>query len=150
MQQYIEMIVYCVILWMLSMVTAPAQTVTVTASDIVTATLILEAGGEYSEGAMQAVYEVIVNRSTKRELMQYEVCLERLQFSCWNGSVQDKLAQLDKAKRHPRWREAFAITLQPVTSYTGGADHYHADYCNPYWNKHMKITAKIGRHIFYK
>jgi spore germination cell wall hydrolase CwlJ-like protein len=128
MTHYVEITIYCIILWLVTVVTAPAQT----QSEIVTATIILEAGGEYSEGAMQAA----------------EVCLQPFQFSCWNGA--EVASQIIKAKRHPRWREAFAITLQPVTSYTGGADHYHADYCNPYWNKHMKVTAKIGRHIFYK
>jgi spore germination cell wall hydrolase CwlJ-like protein len=140
----LEMITYGLIILIAGSLTSPAQT----QSEIVTATIVLEAGGEYSEGAMHAVHEVIVNRSAKRQLTLAEVCLQPFQFSCWNGAeVAD---QIIKAKRHPRWREAFAITLQPVTRYTGGADHYHADYCNPYWNKYMKVTAKIGRHIFYK
>jgi len=37
-----------------------------TPSDIVAATLILEAGGEYASGSMEAVHEVIINRSLKR------------------------------------------------------------------------------------
>ena len=57
---------------------------------------------------------------------------------------------LNKAKSHPRWGEAFIITLYPQTNYTSGADHFHADHIDPSWNKHMKVTAKIGRHIFYK
>ena len=140
----LEMIIYGLIILIVGSLVAPAQT----PSEIVTATIVLEAGGEYSEGAMHAVHEVIVNRSAKRQLTLAEVCLQPFQFSCWNGA--EVASQIIKAKRHPRWREAFAITLQPVTSYTGGADHYHADYCNPYWNKYMKVTAKIGRHIFYK
>lgn len=144
MTHYIEIAIYCIILWLVTVATAPAQT----QSEIVTATIILEGGGEYSEGAMQAVHEVIVNRSAKRGLSLAEVCLQPYQFSCWNGA--EVASQIIKAKRHPRWREAFAITVDTATNFTDGADHYHADYCNPYWNKHMKVTANIGRHIFYK
>lgn len=139
----IEVILYASLL-LLAVIISEAQT----PSEIVTATIILEAGGEYSEGAMQAVYEVIANRSANRQLTLSEVCLQASQFHCW--SDKEVASQIAKAKSHPRWGEAFVITLYPKTNYTNGADHYHADYCNPYWNKHMKITAIIGRHIFYK
>jgi len=56
-----------------------------THQDIIATTLILEAGGEYSEGAMEAVHEVIYNRSIKRNKSMAEVCLQKWQFSCWNG-----------------------------------------------------------------
>ena len=141
MVHYLEVILYVTILAVVAVCTSPA-------SEIVTATIIMEAGGEYSEGSMEAIHEVITTRAKNRWLTKDQVCLQPQQFSCWNGSKQADL--LAKAKSHPRWGEAFSITLRPVTSYTGGADHYHADYCNPYWNKHMKITAKIGKHIFYK
>ena len=139
-----EIVFYLCIFWLVSICTAPAQT----SSEIVTATIILEAGGEYSEGAMSAVYEVIANRSAKRQLTLSEVCLQPSQFSCWGG--KEVAAQIAKAKSHPRWGEAFLITLYPQTNYTNGADHYHADHIDPYWNKHMEIAAVIGRHIFYK
>lgn len=117
-------------------------------SEIVAATLILEAGGEYAYGSMQAVHEVILNRAVKRRLTAKQVCLQRKQFSCWNsGKIAALLA---KAKRHPRWHEALAIVHSAPTNYTGGADHYHADYCDPYWASSMQKTCKIGRHIFYK
>jgi spore germination cell wall hydrolase CwlJ-like protein len=54
-----------------------------------------------------------------------------------------------KAQRHPRYAKALDIALSAPTNYTRGADHYHADYFRPYWAKHMKVTATIGRHIFY-
>lgn len=116
-------------------------------NEIVAATLILEAGGEYEAGALQGVMEVIRNRAVKRSLTVADVCLQRLQFSCWNT---DRAGQLAKAKRHPRWSEAMAIVLGPPTNFTGGADHYHADYVSPYWAESMTVTAKIGRHIFYR
>lgn len=119
-----------------------------TEADIVAATLILEAGGEYAPGDMEAVHEVIVNRSVKRSLTVAQVCLQRSQFSCWNsGQIEAKIA---KAKRHPRWSEAVRIVNGPATNYSRGADHYHADYVTPYWAETMTVTARIGRHIFYK
>ena len=145
MYRLIEVIIYLVILLIAFRCVSQGQP---THMDIVASTLILEAGGEYHEGSMQAVHEVIVNRSHQRKLASWEVCLQRKQFSCWNSGKINKLVA--KAKRHPRWREAMAIIQSPLTNYAKGADHYHADYCDPYWNKHMKVTAKIGRHIFYK
>jgi len=118
------------------------------ASEIVAATLILEAGGEYELGSMEAVNEVIRNRASKRKLTTRQVCLQRKQFNCWNsGRIEQLLA---KAKRHPRFSEAMAIVTGSPTNYTGGADHYHADYCNPYWASSLKKTCVIGKHIFYK
>ena len=119
-----------------------------TPSDVIAATLILEAGGEYSVGSMQAVHEVIINRSAKRSLSAAQVCLQPYQFSCWNsGSLARKLAM---AQRHPRWAEACMIVASKPTNLTNGADHYHADHCDPYWNKSMTVTVVIGRHIFCK
>lgn len=115
---------------------------------IIAATLILEAGGEYAAGAMQAVHEVICTRAWKRNLTRRQVCLQRMQFSCWNSGNIDKLVA--KAQRHRRYFEAVAIINSKITDYTSGADHYHADYCSPYWAPSMKVTATIGRHIFYK
>jgi spore germination cell wall hydrolase CwlJ-like protein len=120
----------------------------VNASEIVAATLILEAGGEYSTGSMEAVNEVIRNRAAKRKLTPRQVCLQRKQFSCWNSGRIDQL--LAKAKRHPRFSEALSIVNGTATNYTGGADHYHADYCSPYWASSMKKTCTIGKHLFYK
>ena len=124
------------------------SSLSVNASEIVAATLILEAGGEYASGSMEAVNEVIRNRAAKRKLTTRQVCLQRKQFSCWNSGKIDQL--LAKAKRHPRFSEALSIVNGTATNYTGGADHYHADYCSPYWASSMKKTCVIGKHLFYK
>jgi spore germination cell wall hydrolase CwlJ-like protein len=121
----------------------------VDASDYVAATLILEAGGESDSRAMEAVYEVIVNRSEKRNLSTEDVVLQRKQFSCWNN-ISRHAALIAHAKKHPKWDRAVQITQSPVTNHTNGADHYHADYVNPYWAKHMTKTITIEKHIFYK
>ena len=116
---------------------------------IVATTLILEAGGEYDEGSLESVYEVIYNRAIKKNQSFSEVCLARKQFSCWNGkNIQETI---NKASNHPRWNEAMKLAaFDPKTNYTKGADHYHADYVNPYWSKSLTKTVVIGRHIFYK
>jgi len=130
-------------------ITCANVTYSATDAEIVAATIILEAGGEYSPNALQAVNEVIQNRAIKRRIAPSQVCLQRLQFSCWNNKAK-RPALLAKAQRHPRYSQALQIALSLPTNYTNGADHYHPDYCNPYWAKSMTVTVKIGRHIFYK
>ena len=130
------------IILILCAITCANVTYSATDAEIVAATIILEAGGEYSPNALQAVNEVIQNRSIKRGIAPSEVCLQRFQFSCWNIKP--------KAQRHPRYSQALQIALSLPTNYTNGADHYHPDYCLPYWAKSMTVTVKIGRHIFYK
>lgn len=147
MDRDIELIIICIIVTILTAISGEGAVMDVTPSEVVTATLILEAGGEYSTGAMEAVHEVIMTRSKQRGITPAEVCLQRLQFSCWNSK---RVSQMRKAKRHKRWNEALGIIQSEITNYTAGADHYHADYCDPYWAKQMKVTATIGRHIFYK
>ena len=116
---------------------------------IVVATLIMEAGGEYYEGSLEAVYEVIYNRAIEKNQSFSEVCLAPKQFSCWNG--KDIMSAVEKASQHPRWNEAMKIAYEdPKTNYTMGADHYHADYVRPYWADSLTRTVKIGLHIFYK
>ena len=117
--------------------------------EVIAATLILEAGGEYDKGAMEAVYEVIHNRAARRGTQYSDECLRKWQFSCWNDiSAEEGIA---KASKHPRWNEALKLAYyKPATNYTKGADHYHADYVNPYWSKKLQKTSIIGRHIFYK
>lgn len=144
MDHYIKILIASTIVLFCGYNTSYAQS----QREIVTATLILEAGGEYSLGAMEAVHEVIITRAHKRGLSPSQVCLQPRQFACW--SDVELASQVIKAKRHRRWREAFAITYLPLTSYARGADHYHADYCDPYWNKSMQVVARVGRHIFYK
>jgi spore germination cell wall hydrolase CwlJ-like protein len=122
-------------------------------NDIIVATIIMEAGGEYHTGSLEAVYEVIKTRSKKRNKTLAQVCLQRKQFSCWNGKADGIKALEDtiaKAKKHPRWKIAENI-LGSNTNFTNGADHYYADYIDkPYWADSMTQTTKIGRHIFYK
>ncbi len=113
---------------------------------IIAVTLILEAGGECAEGSMEAVNEVICNRAWTRSLTRREVCLQVSQFTCWNSGKTDALVA--KAQRHSRYSQALAIVNANITDYTNGADHYHAEHCSPDWASSMRVTAKVGSHVF--
>ena len=116
-------------------------------TEIVAATLILEAGGEYYEGSMEAVNEVLVNRATNRDTSPAIEALRKWQFSCWNGRTIE--SGVEKARRHPRWSEAVRIVLNPVTNYVGNSDHYHTISVDPYWNDSMRFVKQIGNHLFW-
>ena len=92
------------------------------ADDIIVATIIMEAGGEYHTGALEAVYEVIKTRAKKRNKTLAQICLQRKQFSCWNGITPKE--GIEKASKHPRWNEALKLAYyKSQTNYTKGADH---------------------------
>jgi len=131
-----------------AMIVAAALNAAPSDREIIAATLILEAGGEYATGSMEAVHEVIVNRSIRRRTTGVRVCLQPKQFSCWNNISIERGVEI--AMSHPRWARALEIVDSPLTSYTHGADHYHAERVSPYWAKSMHRTTKIGRHIFYR
>jgi spore germination cell wall hydrolase CwlJ-like protein len=131
---------------LVSSLRAQSATVSVSSSQIVAATLILEAGGEGNIG-MQAVREVIANRAKNKTEMS--VCLARKQFSCWNNiSPEDGIA---KAKQHPLWAVAVELAKNPVaTNLTLGATHYHTLKVSPNWKNSLTKTVRIRNHIFYK
>jgi len=116
---------------------------------IVACTLILEAGGENAKGAMEAVYEVISERATKRNLSLREVCLQPNQFSVWKSKRYDIL--IKHAQKHPKYNQALDIVLSNKNNnITKGADHFTRSDSIPYWAKYMTLTAIIGNHSFYK
>lgn len=120
-------------------------TVTVSQTEVVAATLIMEAGGEGREG-MEAVREVIANRAKgKGEMI---VCLAPKQFSCWNGLAVG--TGIEKAKRHKNWSLALEIARGKLTNHTKGATHYHNGTVSPSWASKLKKTVKIKNHIFYR
>ena len=57
---------------------------TTKAEKIIAITILAEARGEGEKG-MYAVAAVIAQRANERKLTPSKVCLQRLQFSCWNG-----------------------------------------------------------------
>ena len=145
MRQVLLSFVMCCI----SLPLSATEHATTLSHEIVAATLILEAGGEYSVGAMECVHEVIRNRAKRRKKSEVEVVLEPWQFSCWNNL--QTFQGIAIAKKHPRWNEALAIASREVLpNLTGGATHYHSTSVRPYWTKDFKHTVKVGRHKFYR
>jgi spore germination cell wall hydrolase CwlJ-like protein len=112
-------------------------------------TILAEARGEGPDG-MTAVAACIYQRSLNRKITPEQVCLQRKQFSCWNGKTEADLAHLLKLPQAKTalWLETNLHRLNRAK--IGYADHYHADYVKPYWAKGRAPTITIGKHIFYK
>lgn len=73
----------------------------------------------------------------------------RCQFSWYCDGIPDVMPNKEK------WLEAQNIAYQIVIKgtfrgITEGADHYHATYVNPSWNKHMDYIGRIGAHRFFR
>lgn len=63
----------------------------------------------------------------------------------------------DEPKDDKTYSELFSLAEEFVNGdhknmidITGGALWYHADYVHPRWANSKEVTAKVGRHIFYK
>ena len=116
---------------------------------VVALTILGEARGEGYEG-MYAVACVIKQRSKERKLTPSQVCLQRLQFSCWNGKKVSDLNKLFNS-RSQATAVSLAKNLDTIDStVVGNANHYHNTSVNPYWADKSKVTKKIGNHIFYR
>jgi spore germination cell wall hydrolase CwlJ-like protein len=129
-------------------------------TEAVVACLVLEAGGEGTEG-MQAINEVIQNRArrlstypTDKLKALYDVVVKPKQFSCFNAGVDAAIA---KAKKHSKWFEAIKILQTETTDLTHGARYYYANtgankIKAPTWAKNIikqgGKTVQIGNHIF--
>ena len=118
--------------------------------EIIAITILAEARSEGPDG-MWAVAAVINQRMLDRNLSAKEVCLQKYQFSCWNGK---KVSDLKHLLKIPQAKTALYLAEnihQIDRSKTKFANHYYADYIKaPYWAKGKKPTVKIGKHIFYK
>ena len=123
---------------------------TTEADKIIAITILAEARGEGTAG-MYAVAAVIAQRSNERKLTPSKVCLQRLQFSCWNGK---KLKDLEHLLKVPQAKYALLLARNVSLlsrEYVGFANHYHNNKIKtPYWAKGEKPVKVIGNHIFYK
>lgn len=134
--------------------TQPTVTVnTPSSSDIITATLIGEAGGEGVTG-MHAVLNVIMNRAKGNYSLARSICLKRKQFSMWNNAP-DRARVVANARKHPQWAEAVALVNQArggaLSDITKGSKLYYAqNKVTPYWADPKIFERKevIGNHTF--
>jgi len=117
----------------------------------VVALTILAESANQGENGMGAVSAVIAQRALNRNITPEQVCLQKWQFSCWNGKSKADLAHLYNTPQ-----AAFALYLEKNIanidrSKVGFADHYYADYiAAPYWAKGEKPCQVIGSHRFYR
>lgn len=126
---------------------------------IVVAQLLLgEAEGEGLEGKI-AVAHVVYNRAgdtaNRWPSDVRNVCLQKLQFSCFNAG-SPRIKPMQDPRSHTTqdvWCDCIAAAViadcqlgNPV----GGANHYHERSIRlPRWATNAIPTAKVGRHIFY-
>ncbi|WP_421723155.1 cell wall hydrolase [Bauldia sp.] len=121
-------------------------------------TLYGEARGEPKEG-IEAVANVIVNRVMSKRYPNTvsKVCLQRLQFSCWNDNDPNRkiIARL-KPGDNPVFDMVLGIArralLGGIPSLVAGALHYHAKSVKPSWVKNSPaatLVARIGAHLFW-
>ncbi len=122
--------------------------------DILARTLWGEARGEGRSG-MVAVAAVIANRvKSSRWPNTFEaVCKQPWQFSMWNEGDPNGRKAMVVTDDDAAFVTAKEIATAAVDGYlldpTNGANHYHTDGVNPYWNKNMDLTAQIGSHKFW-
>jgi N-acetylmuramoyl-L-alanine amidase len=123
-------------------------------------TVWMEAQGEPDEGKL-AVAHVIMNRARKRKKTVGFVCLEKLQFSCWNSDSPVRLRLPDIENEDPTWKACAEAAAGAVDGSkpdpTKGADHYlneavvkKAAGKLPSWFQPDRVTARIGNHTFLK
>ena len=123
---------------------------TTKAEKIVAITILAEARGEGTKG-MYAVAAVIAQRANERKVTPSQVCLQRLQFSCWNGKSVKDLEHLLKVPQ-AKYALLLARNISLLSrEYVGFANHYHNNKIKtPYWAKGKRPVKIIGNHLFYK
>lgn len=125
---------------------------------VVALTLLGEARGE-GWGGMYFVACVIQQRSMERGKNCAEICLQRLQFSCWNGLKGDGL-QLIKQREWLLESKAAPDALRLARFIVRGgklererigfANHFCAVNSNPWWSKVATLTGVYKGHKFYR
>jgi len=113
----------------------------------------------YHEAANQPVFgqvcvaHVILNRCLIRNMSVKEVVYEPAQFSCYN---KNKNPPIDDYKSMVRAEKAFQRAIdERLYGYNYfDADHYHADYMDPFpeWSEHPEMirVSHVFSHIFYR
>lgn len=123
------------------------------------ANIYFEARGEPVAGQM-AVAHVTVRRANRDSNRICQQVLRKQQFSWLNGKTNEKdgviLAAFKQPKDRKAWQRSYAIANKVLKKKywdnTGGATHFHATSVSPKWSRspNMKVTATIGKHVFYK
>jgi spore germination cell wall hydrolase CwlJ-like protein len=116
--------------------------------DVVAMTILGEARGEGKAG-MYAVACVISQRAINRNKTAKQICLQRKQFSCWNGGGKNLRALLNTPEA--TYAKMLATNINNLQrSYTGNADHYCTLNTYNYWTRGKAPIKVIGNHKFFK
>lgn len=117
---------------------------------VIAYTIYAEARGEGQYG-MCLVGSVIWNRSQERNISAKDVCLQRLQFSCWNGisspSVTPKAESDQKAWEYANML-AKDILSQRFKPFTTANHYYNPDISNPSWGSQLRSAFAYKHHRF--
>lgn len=123
--------------------------------ELIARTVWGEARGEGQVG-MEAVTSVIFNRLLDRRWGKTitEVVKQPFQFSVWNRADPNRWKATNVNESNKEYRMAVAIARRAAEAKledrTKGANHYHARSITPRWADSRRVTARIGRHVFYK
>jgi hypothetical protein len=149
-------------------VSATSQQYGYTVEDIITATLVDEAGGEKNAGeGMHAVLNVIMNRAKGNIRNAAMECLKPKQFSGWNKvnkkDVNDIKKFIDSKKNHSKYKEAIKLVQQAksgtLKDITKGSNHFLNVHLTkqqrsggklPSWYDPKKVVTDFGKHRFLK
>ena len=120
------------------------------------ANIYFEARGE-PEAGQAAVAHVTLRRANQDPNQVCHQVLRHKQFSWLNGKVNKQqgvmLAAFTQPTNQKAWQRAYKIArnviYKKLPDNTGKATHYHSKKAKPDW-KNMKVTVRIGKHIFYR
>lgn len=120
------------------------------AAHVIAKTLYLEARGEGEQG-LRAVAAIIWNRAHERKMSLAQVCLQRKQFSCWDGRRPSSVV-IDIV-HDDTWRICLKIEAEMMSNTfipAGPWNLYHnPDKCKPSWTgKGTTHVTYIGHHKF--
>lgn len=104
-----------------------------------------EARGE-PESGQRGVVQVVLNRM-KDKRWPSTVCGVIYYPSAFSWVYENPTID-DRALWEQLKLKVIVWMSEPMTWWE--ANHYHADYVDPYWNKDMQRLAYIGDHIFYQ
>jgi len=74
----------------------------------------------------------------------------RCQFSFWCDGKAETIHDYGSWQTAVQISIAVGDTSSPRIDVSEGATHYHTTEVSPQWRYTMKVTVKIGHHIFYK
>ena len=121
--------------------------------EIVALTLLMEARGE-GRGGIYRVACVIQQRQIERKISARTVCLQRNQFSCWNGKgVFARNSHLLKSKMAPYCLSLAKKLVKKENldrKIVGFANHYCTLNVHNRWTRIGKLTSTYKNHKFFR